>query len=62
MIITHYDPKPIPLRIFDWQATLDGYDMGDPIGHGATEAEAIADLKAEIEFAAEAHNYTDAAK
>ena len=52
-IVTTYDPKPIPLRQFDWVATFDDYDgapidentaSGCPIGYGATEAEAIADL------------------
>jgi hypothetical protein len=32
-----------------WQATLDGYEPSDPIGYGATEAEAIADLQTQIE-------------
>lgn len=50
---TCYDPKPIPTRDFDWSATSDDYEPGDPIGHGATEAAAIADLEAEIEFAKE---------
>jgi hypothetical protein len=50
-----YDPKPIPLRSCDWVATLDGYDGGsdgpsDPIGYGATEAAAIADLIEAIEL------------
>lgn len=48
-----YDPKPIPLRQFDWCATLDDYEPGDPMGFGATKMEAIADLDAEIEFAEE---------
>ncbi len=48
-IETHYWAKPIPDRSCDWTATLDGYDAGDPIGYGATEAEAIADLKEQIE-------------
>jgi hypothetical protein len=26
LIHTHYDPKPIPIRGYDWTATLDGYD------------------------------------
>jgi hypothetical protein len=45
---THYAPPPIPLRNFDWSATLDGYEPGDPIGHGATEATAIADLQEQL--------------
>lgn len=48
-IVTVYDPKPIPPRQFDWSATHDGYEPGDPIGFGRTEAEAIADLEREIE-------------
>jgi hypothetical protein len=30
----------------DWSAVRDGYDAGDLIGRGATEAEAVADLLA----------------
>jgi hypothetical protein len=40
-------------RNSDWQATLDGYEPGDLIGEGATEAAAIADLKSQISEAAE---------
>jgi len=40
--------KPIPFRHFDWEATLDGYEAGDPIGFGATVDEAVADLKEQI--------------
>ena len=47
-IDTYYDPKPIPVRHFDWCAMLDGYDKGDPIGHGLTEAEAVMDLYIQI--------------
>ncbi len=53
-IITSFDPKPIPMRQFDWSAVRDGYDggdawcggdvHGDPIGYGRTEEAAIADL------------------
>ena len=46
-IVTKYDPPPIPWRGADWSATYDEYDLGDPIGTGATEAEAIADLEME---------------
>lgn len=59
-INTSYDPPPIPIRKFDWRATLDGYDPGepdgegsyhggDPIGYGATKEEAVAELKAFLE-------------
>jgi hypothetical protein len=44
-IVTSHVYPPIPLRQFDWDAVYDGYEPGDPIGHGATEEEAIADLK-----------------
>lgn len=58
-IVTHYDPKPIPVRDFDWTANLEGYDPGepdeegtyrggDPLGFGSTEAEAVADLMAQL--------------
>ncbi len=43
-IITHHEFPPIPLRGFDWVATLDGYEPGDAIGYGPTEAAAIEDL------------------
>ena len=43
-IVTHFDPKPIPDRRWDWEAHSDGYDLGMPVGLGATEAEAIEDL------------------
>lgn len=46
---------PIPIREFDYQATFDGYEPGDPIGHGPTEAAAIDDLhdrhEEDLEFA-----------
>lgn len=37
-------PKPIPLRQFDWSATAEDYEPGDPVGYGKTEAEAVNDL------------------
>lgn len=49
IIKTHYDPKPIPLRQFDWSAVADEYEPGHPIGFGRTEAEALADLKEQLE-------------
>jgi len=48
-IFTEFIYPPIPLRQFDWRATLFDYSPGDPIGHGATESEAIADLLLHIE-------------
>lgn len=35
---------PIPSRSFDYCATRDGYEEGDPIGYGATEEEAALKL------------------
>lgn len=43
-IVTKYDPPPIPVRFADWSATFEDYDLGSPIGHGASEQEAIDDL------------------
>jgi hypothetical protein len=43
-IRTTFVYPPIPIRLFDWQAVRDGYDLGSPYGHGPTEEAAIADL------------------
>ncbi len=43
-IVTTYIHPPIPIRIYDWQATMADYEPGYAIGHGETEQEAIADL------------------
>lgn len=43
-IKTIYDPKPIPIRDFDWCAVRDNYEPGMPIGHGKTEEASIQDL------------------
>lgn len=50
-IRTAYVYPPIPIRQFDWSAVDDDtYDgPGCPIGTGATEQEAIADLLQQIE-------------
>ncbi len=40
---------PIHIRSLDWCATFDNYEPGCPIGHGATEQEAIEDLKEQVE-------------
>ena len=47
-ICTQYWAKPIPLRQFDWSAWEDGGDEHQT-GWGATEAEAIQDLKENLE-------------
>ena len=44
-IITKPIYPPIPDNNHDWEAYYDGWDIGDPIGYGATEQEAINDLK-----------------
>jgi hypothetical protein len=50
-IETHFVHPPIPVRSCDWSAidseTYNG--PGSPIGRGATEAEAIADLQGQCE-------------
>jgi hypothetical protein len=51
-IRTDYDPKPIPTTKFDWSAVDDATYDGDPrqpVGYGATEEEAIADLLLQID-------------
>ena len=44
-IVTTFDAKPIPIRLFDFSAIFEGYEPGDPIGRGETEEQAINDLK-----------------
>lgn len=48
-IKTSFVYPPIPVRDFDWQAYEEGYEPGDALGHGATEAQAIADLMAQLQ-------------
>lgn len=48
-ILTDYVYPPIPLRQFDWSAVYDGYEPGEPIGWGVTEALAIQDLEEKSE-------------
>jgi hypothetical protein len=53
-IRTSYGAEPIPIRAFDWSAVDDNtYDGAEdshcPIGYGATERDAIDDLKRQIE-------------
>ena len=60
-IKTNFDYPPIPVRDMDWSAIdedtydcdcdQDGFFSLSPVGHGATEAEAIADLMAKLEDA-----------
>jgi hypothetical protein len=44
-MITSFDYPPIPIRSYDWSAIREYYEPGDLIGHGATEQEAIDNLK-----------------
>jgi hypothetical protein len=49
VIQTSHDFPPIPDRSHDWSAVLDNYDGApdagyQPVGHGATEQEAIDNL------------------
>ncbi len=44
-IITTNEFPPIPSRNYDWSACLEGWDLGEPIGYGSTEKEAIEELK-----------------
>jgi hypothetical protein len=48
LVITTYDPKPIPTRNHDWSAYLDNYEPNEPLGHGPSEADAVYDLYAQI--------------
>lgn len=47
--VGHAHP-PIPIREMDYSATFEGYEPGEPIGRGATEAAAIADLLLESDY------------
>jgi hypothetical protein len=51
-IVTTYVNPPIPIRTSDWCACIDGQEEDGPYGWGATEADAIADLKEKLEDAA----------
>ena len=48
-IRTTYVHPPIPIRTSDWCACVDGYQESGPYGWGATEEDAIADLKEKLE-------------
>lgn len=43
-IVTEYVCPPIPTRIFDWVAFIEGDEGDGPTGRGPTEAEALRDL------------------
>jgi len=44
-IVTIHIYPPIHVRQYDWKAHYDDYEDGDPIGYGATEKQAIDNLK-----------------
>jgi hypothetical protein len=44
-IITSYIRPPVPSRRFDWAAWVDGREESGQVGYGATEAEALAELR-----------------
>ena len=48
-IITTYANPPIPIRSADWIAYQDGTVEEGPYGYGATELEAIENLKSILE-------------
>lgn len=48
-IVTNYLRTPNVVRDLDWMAYAQNWKTGDPIGHGATEQEAIDDLREELE-------------
>jgi hypothetical protein len=52
-IVTDFWAKPIPLRQFDWSAYRDGDEPNDDgqmtIGYGRTEADAISDLRQQLD-------------
>jgi hypothetical protein len=50
-IQTSHNRPPIRQRDYDWSAVTDDYEAGHPIGHGATEDEAIANLVEQLETA-----------
>jgi hypothetical protein len=43
--VAEFVNPPIPSRNFDWCATREGYDEGDPMGWGSTRKAAINALK-----------------
>jgi hypothetical protein len=43
-IVTKYDPKPIPVRNFDWVAWFDDEEEKGEYGYGKTELEAVSEL------------------
>jgi hypothetical protein len=48
-ISTEYVYPPIPIRNFDWRAWFTDNDEEGPVGWGATQEQAIADLQENAE-------------
>lgn len=48
-IKTIFNYPPIPRRLFDWSAYIDGDEEYGPYGYGETEDDAIKDLKDQLE-------------
>lgn len=46
---TSHARPPIPNRKYDWSAVTSDYEPGHPIGNGASEDAAIADLIEQLE-------------
>jgi hypothetical protein len=44
-----YDPKPVPFCNFDYEAYVDSWDLGDPLGYGSTQEEAVQHLLDQLE-------------
>ena len=44
LIRTKYDPKPIPVRSYDWDAWIDGHEEAYSTAHGPTQAAAVEEL------------------
>lgn len=49
-IVTNYLRTPNAVPELDWMAYSQNWQTGDPAGHGATEQEAIHELRKELEF------------
>lgn len=49
-IVTNYLRAPNAVRDLDWMAYTEDWQTDDPIGHGATEQEAIDHLREELEL------------
>lgn len=49
-IVVKYEHPPVPYRSDDFSAIdSDTYESGQPVGRGATEQEAVEDLKTQME-------------